>query len=1199
MTAVVMFADSVDAEVRSSSNSYASALVGSNRVVAGSSLTVGQRFPGVGASYSLYQSGLEFSYTHDSGLVVVSPYLRLRNNFTQGTTSRNIEVGEFDFDASITAADWRTPSQLSGLFTPARLVNAHLLSSSSIFRMGLEVGLPDASIELRYWLFSSRNRTQATPTGNEYNNIFATEATGTASDPALYYTTAPVSDLFGVLGAQIQLSDGTHAFLELDADSHGSGTNILLRHHDGSTTTTIATLTIADSGGSSSAFAHPDVEGAQGMTLVTDNADNLYVVGVRNNSPNDIAAQAYAKGSGHSWTARTFRSSATSTNYTGHINNLAVAWHDVGTSGTIMAVISHHAGSNLGNDSAYLLLNCDHLLNGTGGLIRGSGAAAGNVIFSSGHTGFNSFTNETGSMLDVAAAPGAAGVGYAISTHRGTELGDTGAGSVCKYTLASDGSKILSADRSATWPVAPSGTKDANAKYRVIGVSATRYVAVWADPLPGFGLTVSLNEQPGGTAFNNLAVVHLEAEGITSMPAGSAVATALNWDAAYNPVDNKLWVYYFDQADNRRLMRTSINLSTGLANQDEQQVQAAVGGAGSTNHAIRVHRGTAAGSRVLVVVANETSGGVHSTVYIVDSLNAPPTEPTLTPKTNFSANNSALFEWEFNDPDAGDSQSAYQLQVNTSLGASAVDTGKIVDTDENHTLAASALSNPGDWQWRVRTWDALDIEGPYSEFGTFQTSASGTVTIIDPAADNPDGVTTAEYLIAWVVTDTTQAEYRVVVVRTDTAAELVDTDWVASTDTTYLVEGMETEVEYEIQLTIRNGAVVETNTATRLITPNYSNPVTPTIVVTPVNSDGYTEVAVGNPPPGDVLATTADGTFETAEVSDWEVNGGSLVASSAQAFEGIWSGLITVSGGPSETTVRATLANKVAAIAGRQYTVNYHAYSPDGYDDLGQAIAWLDSGDNVLSTSQNTSPIVSAAWTERSSTFYAPPDTQAAIYGPTLADNPPNGTVLYVDNLDLFDASDQPTPSTNEIYRRVSGTTGLFHLLGEADPNGSFRDYTALSGVTYEYKAKAIAGERSAESATATGTLQLQGVWLHDPLDPGGTIYQFPFGKASRATDNEISQGLQHFAGREDPVADHGEHRTHTYRISSFVPFGDDYAAGLAAAVGFAEARRTLVLRDNRGRGAAGAVSRYTETDREAGTDISYAFTRIDSDEVI
>src|SRR3546814_3242350 len=57
---------------------------------------------------------------------------------------------------------------------------------------------------------------------------------------------------------------------------------------------------------------------------------------------------------------------------------------------------------------------------------------------------------------------------------------------------------------------------------------------------------------------------------------------------------------------------------------------------------------------------------------------------------------------------------------------------------------------------------------------------------------------------------------------------------------------------------------------------------------------------------------------------------------------------------------------------------------------------------------------------------------------------------------------DRPNPTTNEIHRRVFNATNPdtpYQVVGNADPNGTFKDFTAASGVLYEYRARALAGE--------------------------------------------------------------------------------------------------------------------------------------------
>src|SRR3546814_14156620 len=78
---------------------------------------------------------------------------------------------------------------------------------------------------------------------------------------------------------------------------------------------------------------------------------------------------------------------------------------------------------------------------------------------------------------------------------------------------------------------------------------------------------------------------------------------------------------------------------------------------------------------------------------------------------------------------------------------------------------------------------------------------------------------------------------------------------------------------------------------------------------------------------------------------------------------------------------------------------------------------------------------------------------------------------------------DRPNPTTNEIHRRVFNATNPdtpYQVVGNADPNGTFKDFTAASGVLYEYRARAIAGEFFTDSTdtVADDELALQGVWI-------------------------------------------------------------------------------------------------------------------------
>lgn len=135
------------------------------------------------------------------------------------------------------------------------------------------------------------------------------------------------------------------------------------------------------------------------------------------------------------------------------------------------------------------------------------------------------------------------------------------------------------------------------------------------------------------------------------------------------------------------------------------------------------------------------------------------------------------------------------------------------------------------------------------------------------------------------------------------------------------------------------------------------------------------------------------------------------------------------------------------------------------------------------------------------------------------------------------------------------------------------------------------------DSASATVTLTVEGVWIHDPLDAEATAENFRFGASQRSTAVEPAAAVRRFAGRVHPVIDHGIEQNTEYAVSIDVVNGEGHVEKLAALADFATARRTLCLRDNRGRAAFGVISRYAESDQDWGVKVSFTFTAVDYDE--
>jgi len=94
---------------------------------------------------------------------------------------------------------------------------------------------------------------------------------------------------------------------------------------------------------------------------------------------------------------------------------------------------------------------------------------------------------------------------------------------------------------------------------------------------------------------------------------------------------------------------------------------------------------------------------------------APPTLDCPVVNAHFDPSASVTFSWIFNDPDAGDSQSAYQFQLddNNDFSSPIIDTGKVTSTASSTTQTLP--STTGLYYWRVKTWDSQDAEGAWSE----------------------------------------------------------------------------------------------------------------------------------------------------------------------------------------------------------------------------------------------------------------------------------------------------------------------------------------------------------------------------------------------------------------------------------------------------------------------------------------------------
>ncbi len=106
-------------------------------------------------------------------------------------------------------------------------------------------------------------------------------------------------------------------------------------------------------------------------------------------------------------------------------------------------------------------------------------------------------------------------------------------------------------------------------------------------------------------------------------------------------------------------------------------------------------------------------------------LNAPPSAINLSAAAiDFCQGNLWRFEWAFSDPNAGDTQLAYQVQIatNTAFSPIQIDSGKVTSTISSFAPIPALLWNTT-YHWRVRVWDNHDLISEWSTVSSFTTPA--------------------------------------------------------------------------------------------------------------------------------------------------------------------------------------------------------------------------------------------------------------------------------------------------------------------------------------------------------------------------------------------------------------------------------------------------------------------------------------------
>lgn len=652
-----------------------------------------------------------------------------------------------------------------------------------------------------------------TPATTYYVQVRAHNSVGYGpASPTINETTLVRTTLDIVRAAAVHLADGTQ--VELRSDGASSPTIQLgyVAFGTGTTFNVIATIPV---NGVADTFYAPS--GPRNIALVTNPAGDLFLVGVNAGNTSRILVKRFERTGPTAWTLDGVLGQSL-TNTGDPIVSVA-ATYVPGSGGSpvpTIFVLARRAGTIGLGALSYATLSVPVLEAGAGtlGIQTGSNPS----WLSSPPSG--SVGHNTG-MVDVAPL-----------VEGGTRIG-----------LLGDGFAVVDVVNGVVTGVsrAANGTTNGASWGRVIGVDADTIAMLTAS---GSGTLAWTFRTAGGVILGSGTYAGANAYG---------GAFLRQWDAYLDRVADTITVYYVaDPAGARTLESIDISASTYAASA-AASLTAALGAASTINDEVRVPQRIVDERRVLVAASNIHTGTSAKTIatYVDTSGNVAPNAPALVDVAGFDASSAYTFGWAFSDDNSADTQTAYELQIQrVSDSVDIVATGKVVSTALTRVVNAATLVNGVNYRWRVRTWDALDTQGAWTSYDTFLTAALGTLTITDPAADDPVGYDEATVDLTWTYVQGdgyVQTQRRIRVLLDSDGSVLSDTTMQASVATSETV-AIPTSVRVRIELSIvTNAPGTPTVTTTRYMTSDYATPMQPTVALSV--GESFIIVSIDNPEP--------------------------------------------------------------------------------------------------------------------------------------------------------------------------------------------------------------------------------------------------------------------------------------------------------------------------------------------------------------
>lgn len=828
MTTYLIYSDPNDGEIQSYAPTYASARAKTGTVNVNTSNTyarTGQNIDNAGNKY-VYESFWSFD---TSVIASTDRILDAMVTVYSGWTASNQSISwgqhfhTVNWAAPVTSSSWVDPNTLndSNLAFGYNLLTLNTPYTTKYTAKDNLIASINRSGPSKYVGISDQTKGNLAPNGAQEIWTYTAETT---NKPCLTVYTSTPSVLNTVGNASVSLADGTTISLRSDGSTSPTVTAGYIAMATGSVWTPIGTIDPSFS---------TNIHSRNSIALTADPAGNFYVIGVKTGTTGSLVGQAFVRtGTTNAWTANTALTQSIPAGNFSTIRAIAATYVVGGTNSIDLPsiyVITARGGAGIRPEIPYhvggagwaqdMTLNPANLLAGTGYLLNGA-------------TNQYAPNTQVGLPVMVDMVPMSNSLN-AVYVQRG-QFGATTVGGISTMSIYNGAGTIISTN----------STYEATGASQLIAVSPTVFCHVFDSG--GSQLKVRF--------YNNKSQILGEA----FIPASSFYGGVIGsqFDGFYDKQAGLVRVYYVDASAATTISRIDVSPVTFNLVSTSSELTAISAG-GTTNPVLRVPTGPSVDERRIALDSNTVGASaavVSNTTSFSTVGNVIPSASSLVVHPNFDATFATTFLWAFSDPNKADTQTKFDIEFSkASDGTVVLAPATIVSTLSSYTLAASALTNGVNYRWRVRTYDVLGTAGTWSGYGTFTTAATGNTVITTPATDNmTTGNDVSSYNIAWTYTgsNVTQAQRQVKVTRTSDNVVVSDTTMQVNTTANYTISGLESGKQYRVDVTLINSSSITVPTVSRYISPNYSQPMTPVITVSP--NVAYNLVQVVNPTPSGI-----------------------------------------------------------------------------------------------------------------------------------------------------------------------------------------------------------------------------------------------------------------------------------------------------------------------------------------------------------